>query len=427
MSRRSFAALLFTSAVLIAPTSVLASQEHLDDANITIASNRDFNAAHGVVSGRGTKKAPYVIRGKSLNSLTISNTSKAVRIERNTITFLTLNYAGGMVDVIRNEVGDLRVNENVERTGMPTSGVISGNRIGSVSQIRHFDGRFAWNTVGYQNEGVWSDMPFFQNLAVNFDGFNGALFDHNTLYGALDARLHGHHHSSAFGVPSHMHAGAVHGEHGDMVDHTVRYHTLRITDNVIYSKSFYALSYIDTNHAGNDRTASSETNPALNKAHLHRTKVTIANNRLIGSGLLVEVFNAEDEIHKGAPQGWLTITGNRITLERSPFPFSSPASGIDVREARYLTLHIASNTISGPAPDQPSPLREWMSDGEGILLDRIDHARVMIASNTVSNRQSGVRATQMTSSVWWTVRGLRTSGVDQPVSYDSSVANEPRR
>jgi hypothetical protein len=412
---------LLLSALLAVPVSVRAT-EHQHD--ILISSNRDFDRAHGVSSGRGTKASPFVFSGLETNSLTIENTSRAVKIVNSSIGTLTLNFIGPLVEVTRNRISDLRVNENVPRTGAPTGGRFVINRFDNVGQLRHFDGRFGWNSVGTPPEQGSNNVWLGLNRVVNFDGFNGALFDHNAIYGSMDARLHGHHHSSAFGSGSHMHTG-----HEDMVDHTVRYHEVRISDNKIHAPgASYALAYLDTNHAGNDRTAPSETNPDLEKAHLHRTKVLITRNTLTGSGLLVDVFNASDEIHEGMPQGWLTIADNRIKLERSQIPFSGSVSGIDVFSARHLSLRIARNSITGYGPmSQTSPVREWTFDGEGILLEWLDHADVLIDGNSVSSRRSGVRATQMTSTVRWAVRGLRTSSVQEPVSYDETVKNAPRR
>jgi hypothetical protein len=422
-SHRLLAACVLLSALLVVPAGVRAGQhDHLGD--IVISSNQEFDRAHGVTSGRGTMMNPYLFSHLDANSLTIENTSKAVKIVESSIGTLTLNFIGRSVEVVDNNINDLRVNENVPRTGQPTSGRFISNWFGNVGQIRHFDGRFAYNTIG-NPEPPTCCTQLGGNRVVNFDGFNGAMFDHNFIYGSMDARLHGHHHSSMFGSGSHMHSGYDH----DMVDHTIRYHEVKIFANKIYAPgASYALAYLDTNHAANDRTADSETNPELEKAHLHRTKVSITANTLTGSGLLVDVFNAEDDIHKGTPQGWLTIADNRITLERSQIPFQSSVTGIDIYQARYLNLRIARNSITGPGPEyQTSPVREWTFTGEGILLEWLDHANVMVDNNSITSRASGVRATQMTSTVLWTVRGLRTASVEQPVSYDNSVENEPRR
>src|SRR5439155_16580455 len=115
--------------------------------------------------------------------------------------------------------------QNVARTGMPTNGVMTHNQFGVVSQLRHWDGLFAYNEVGDKNN--------LGSQAVNFDGFNGAHFVHNTIYGYVDARLHGHHHSSGWGEPSHNHG--THTPDSDLSVHRYRYHEVFIANNSIYS------------------------------------------------------------------------------------------------------------------------------------------------------------------------------------------------
>lgn len=417
-------------ALLVAPSTSRAAQgpdEH--DKEITISDDKGFVAANGVRSGRGTVRNPYVISGLDLHSLTIENTGKAVRITGNRIDFLTLNFIGRNVEVARNTVGDLRVNENIERTGQPTGGRFHRNTIGSVGQIRHFDGIFERNTVGQDQSTLGS--PVFSSRAVAFDGFNGARFERNTVFGIVDIQLHGHHHGSSFGKASHMHGGQMsadehHGHH--MVDHTKRYNEVFVTGNTIYSNDRYALAYLDTNHDANDRTADSEPEEALELPHTHYTRVHMTGNKLIGSGILVNVFNAEDEKHKGMPSGALNITGNTIEVRRSPAPGWGAESGIDVQRARHLAVRIASNTVRA---DEPAGTQEQTAalfgDGQGVLLQDLDHATVTIERLTVVNRQYGIRATDMTDSVRWSIRRLTVSGVEEPVGYDSSVANAPDR
>jgi hypothetical protein len=212
------------------------------------------------------------------------------------------------------------------------------------------------------------------------------------------------------------------------VDHTRRYHEVFIHENRIYTSNTYALEYVDTDHAGNDRTANSETNPYLNAPHTHYTRVHILSNVLYGAGILVDVFNAQDERHVRTPSGLVDIAGNRVTLERDLVRPFEALQGIEVRQARYLTLRIRSNTVAGPVPlIGVEPLRALQSHGAGILLNRLDHANVYILSDRVSNRQFGVHALRLAKTVRWTIRGLVTTDVDRPVAYDGTVANPPRR
>ncbi|MFN2615484.1 MAG: hypothetical protein ABR552_11790 [Actinomycetota bacterium] len=390
--------------------------------DITINWDGQFDRAHGIRSGRGTMMDPYVISGWTVNNINIRDTDKAIRIVNNTITgALTLNWIGHNLLVQGNDVGDLRVNENIARWGDNTAGTITRNTFASVGQLRHFDGTFSYNTVGTaQTNALGTTYP--GTRGVNFDGFNGARFVNNTIYGFVDARLHGHHHSSGYGMPSHMH---------DMPSretaamHFDRYHEVFIQGNTIYTSAPYALAYLDTDHAANDRTANSETNPYLNAPHVHHTRVHIFSNRLYGAGILIDVFNAADEHHAGTRQGLVDIAGNSVSLIRDPQHPLRVVEGIEVTQARDLILKIRSNVVDGPVPlTGIAQIDGALTNGDGILLDILDRATVSIEGDRVSDRQFGVRALQLTKSVRWSVRGLVVSGVSQAVSYDNT--NKPQ-
>jgi hypothetical protein len=393
--------------------------------DVSITWNGEFDRAHGVRSGRGTMMDPYVISGWTIGNLSIKDTDRAIKIAGNTITgTLTLNWVGMDMLVRGNDIGDLRVNENNARWGDPTGGVITRNTFGTVGQLRHFDGTFSYNTVGRPQSGMMSSS-YPDARGVNFDGFNGARFERNTIYGFVDARLHGHHHSTAFGMPSHMHAD---GPHSPPVDHTKRFHEVFIAANNIYTTHQYALAYLDTDHAANDRTANSETNPYLNAPHVHDTRVHITGNRLFGAGILIDVFNARDERHTGTHRGAVEIAGNQIALERDAANPLKVLQGIVVEQARDLSLKISANVIDGAPPiADVAPLNPLQTQGDGIVLDTIDKATVLVEGGRITNRQFGVRALQLTKSVRWTVRGVAMTGVAQPVSYDATVANSPAR
>lgn len=393
--------------------------------DITITWPGEFNKAHGVRSGRGTIKDPYIISGWAVNNISIRDTDKAFKILNNTITQqLVLNWNGPDVEVRGNDIGDLRLNENNARWGHPTSGTITKNRFTTVGQLRHFDGNFTYNTVGAPNGGLAPSYPDLR--AVNFDGFNGATFMHNTIYGYVDARLHGHHHSGGFTNTTHDHAAGPGSPKASA--HTQRYHQVMIHGNHIYTSHAYALSYLDTNHAGNDRTADSETNPYLNAPHTHYTRVTIMKNMLMGAGIKINVFNAQDERHKGTPKGRLDILANEISLERDVAHSTDVLQGITVEQARDVQLRISKNTIEGAKPPvDVNALRPFIVRGEGIVLDGLERATVMIDGGLISDRQFGVRALGLPKSVRWTVRGVKMAGVQTPVTYDSSVANAPGR
>lgn len=419
MKLRTLALSLSVSWLVLAPVSALAA-ERTPRGDITIEWNGEFDRAHGVRSGSGTHHDPFVISGWELTNLTIRDTDRVVRIIGNTISgTLTLDWIGSEITVQNNDIGDLRVNQNVARWGAPSAGVIARNRIGVVGQLRHYDGWFVRNVVGVPG-GDRSSFP--ETRAVNLDGFNGAHIAHNTIYGFMDARLHGHHHASEFGALTHGHTSNDPTSH--TVDHSKRYHEVHIHDNAIFSGHTYALAYLDTNHAANDRTADSETNPYLNAPHVHHTRAHLMDNALDGAGLLVNVFNAQDERHRRLANGRLNIMGNEVTLGWNAAKPLQELNGIEVRDARNLRLDIAMNQVTGAAPTLEA-FRPIQVNGAGVVLDAIDVARVTVRDLVVINRRVGVSASRMTSSVDWAIEGLRTTGVEQPVAYDGSVQNPP--
>ncbi|HYZ90980.1 MAG TPA: hypothetical protein VFA34_01140 [Actinomycetota bacterium] len=410
------AAVALSSAVAASVALVPAtSAEQVKRPAITIQSNDQFDAEHGIKSGSGTASDPFVISGWRVNSIRIENTDRHVVITDNTVAGkMILNWIGDRAHVHDNVVGDLRVNQNVRRTGLPTSGVIAQNAFGIVGQLRHWDGVFERNVIGARNA--------LGSRAVNFDGFNGARFRNNTIYGYMDARLHGHHHSSAYGAGSHQHSGEHHA--AAAVDHTRRYHQVRITGNAISTTAPFALAYLDTNHAANDRTAASEQEPSLRLPHVHHTRVLIAGNRLAGAGLMVNVFNALDkQKHLEFAEGLVELRDNTITLAKDGW--SRDLFGIEVKQARYLTLLIDGNSITGrPSSNGIFELFDNSKDA-GIYLHTLDVGDVRILHNRVTERSIGVRAEQFTKDVRWVIDDLRTKNVESRVTTDDTVQDSP--
>ena len=414
---------------------VVKAEELTQREDIWIEDDTHFNPANGVRRGSGTAKDPFVISGWDVSTLYVKDTAAHVVIRDNAVDRLVLNWNGPGVKLVDNQIGDLRVNENVTRTGAATSGVIAHNTIGIVGQLRHFDGLFAHNTV--TGDDLF-DGTLFEGPAVAFDGFNGARFVQNTINGYVDITLHGHHHGSGYGKRSHYHSMPAEGHegHGAMahdapnVDHSTRYHELWVTNNKITSTGSYALRYNDQAHAPNDRTAASEKNQALNQKHIHHTRVHLNNNTLIGSGLRVDTFNAKDENHLDTARGMVEVRGNTIKLGSqmtdAPF-FDQPRHGISVERAVDVTLKIVDNAVTSPAASERSPLTSQTADDAGIVFWDLDDSDIFISRNSVSNTFYGVRAQQFTKSVQWTIRSLSTEGVSQSVYYDNSVPNHPRR
>lgn len=397
--------------------------------SIFIDELKDFNPANGVRAGSGSASDPFVIANWDVSAIQISDTDAHVVIRDNVVDTLVLDWIGGGIEVRNNDVGDLRVNQNRTRTGDPTSGVIENNKFGIVGQLRHFDGIFQNNVVGVK-EGM--NLPFITDTrAVNFDGFNGSIFRNNTIYGYMDARLHGHHHSSGFAEQSHYHGDspAAHEDHGDM-DHTVRYHQVHIYGNKIYADHYYALGYLDTNHSANDRTAASETEETLNDPHIHYTKVFMHDNELVGAGLYVDVFNAKDTLHKQIGRGLMEISDNKIVLHRTKDAtqrFGFPRNGIDVSQAQEITLRILDNTITGPEAGDALTDLTGESEVAGINLQNFDKGDLLLSGNAVTRAAYGIRAYDFTETVNWTIQELTANEVGQDVYWDSTVANAPKR
>lgn len=394
--------------------------------SIFIDDMKDFNPANGVRTGTGTARDPYVISGWDVDFVEIKDTDAYVVITDNVIDNLTLDWIGGGIEVRNNDVGDLRVNQNRTRTGDPTSGVIENNTFDVVGQLRHFDGVFQNNVVGSKDQ---MRIPFFDTRAVNFDGFNGSVFRNNTIYGYMDARIHGHHHSSGFTAPSHYHGKSPESHHHSMVDHTVRYHQVHIYGNKIYADSLYALAYLDTNHSANDRTAASETEESLNDPHIHYTRVFMHDNELIGSGLYVDVFNAKDERHKDTARGLFEIRDNKIALQPSQDATMFGARhGIDVAQATDVTMKIFNNVVTGiETTDQVTSMKESTESVAGINLWQVNKADIFLSGNAISHTAFGIKASRFTKTVQWTISELVTSDVGQSVYWDSSVPNAPRQ
>ncbi|MGQ0534755.1 MAG: hypothetical protein ACT4PT_01640 [Methanobacteriota archaeon] len=422
---------------------------------LVIESDAEFSDVD-FVTGSGTAEDPYVFDGLYVRGdLYIADTSEYFVVRNSYIAGqLSLNWVGDRAYVHHNYIRDLRVNENVERTGDPTAGLIEANAIGFVGQLRHFDGVFRDNTVGPKPPGFFEEIIgdsgvaitlFQDDVVFNFDGFNGADVYRNAIIGAVDIGLHGHHHSNGFTAVTHNH-GEAHG--AGAMDHGDRWHSLKFHENEIsITSGLTALRFEDENHAGDDRTARSESDEALEAPHVHHTKVLILRNTLRGGNLLVDVFiEDEDRYHKEASPSALVVKDNTITLtgpkdstpnaEQALFRWQAyrAQDGVRIESATDFLVTLEGNTIRNEAgKEQNDPLAavpfaaEWFGAGPPAGLSFSDFAAgsMDVHRNAVAHFPVGIRARYFDESVDWTLSDNAYEDVDREVDTDDSVESEP--
>lgn len=402
--------------------------------------------AQGYLSGEGTEDDPYVLERFYVDGdLTIQSTDRAIVIRNGYVGGqLSLNYIGEAVHVHHVYAKDLRVNENVARSGDNTGGVFHDNAFGFVGQIRHFTGTFFDNTVGPRPQGVTATalgdsgiIRVPEEVVFNFDGFHGADVHHNTFHGMVDIKLHGHNHGDCFLCPVHDHAdptgypagqegreepnGTGDGAHdhplpeeyetlGMRSHHSVRYHSLLFRDNTIHVPEGVALRYNDRNHAGDDRTANSEPNDHLEDPHLHHQDITFARNTLDGGRFQLEIFNARDDRHVVANTGALRILDHDITVRYDPTQ-NMMVTGIQFGDAEDIELLVRGNTVRFEKKESEDPRTLFMGTFKeppvltGIHLHVIRTGNLTIAENTVATGDYGIYANGMTERVYWELLG----------------------
>jgi hypothetical protein len=421
---------------------------------IDIRSDKDFTPADGVRSGSGTLADPYVISGYDVTgSLYLGDTDACFVITGNYIDGeLALNWNGNCVHVHHNFIRDLRVNENVAREGYDTGGLIELNQINYVGQIRHYDGEFRNNIVGPREDaklpfGVFQDpenlLPFTKDTRVlNIDGFNEGWFHHNTITGSVDLKLHGHHHSTGF-LATHSH---YHGDNETRLammqhDHTNRWESVRFEDNKVVDPTGYGLRYTDENHAGDDRTAASETTKSLSDDHQHHTKVEIRRNEVVGAGIWVDVFNADGKLHTLRNPGWVWITDNKVQLQQRHDGLLGTqffGRGYDANTAiaidtvKEMQMDVRGNTLSWQATSSSDPtadlLGRFFDDKPvpvGIRISGVRDGSILVADNHGTGFAQGVAGFDMDAKATWDVVGNDFPGAAHPVYYDNTVENKP--
>jgi hypothetical protein len=370
---------------------------------ITIGNDSQWNPANGVRGGSGTYEDPFVISGWYVDTILIKDTSRAFELKENYVSnILVLDWTGDGGYVHHNHLENMRTNRNVARTGDPSATVIENNDILRVEQLRHFDGEVRNNTIG--QPGLTHILQ--RDVIFDIAGLNGAGIHDNVIYGGVDMKLHGHHHADHDGGASHNHGTGV---HDDMDDHQVRYIDFEFYRNRIVDDGF-GLRYNDLNHAGDDRTATSEQEPDLEKPHVHHTTIRLHDNVIDGATLRVAVVNAQDERH---------VPGESAVLELADNQVLEPAAGdgIFVQVVRDALVLVHGNVV------EKGPLQ--LQGTSGIRLAGFSNSTIVVGGNTIGDYVYGIRASGFDALTRWTVLPNDAPGVDYPVYWDSSVANAP--
>ncbi len=388
--------------------------------SITIGGDHAFTPAQGVRSGRGTATDPYVIEGFYVDVLILNDTSRAYELRNNYIRKLIVDWTGdGAASpaeaaearsvIHHNRILDLEVNRNVARTGEPTASVFEFNLIDKVTQLRHFDGIFRYNEVGGPREIPLLGGP---RVILNIAGMNAASIHHNMIHGGVDMKLHGHHHSDTPTLMSHNHGRPdAQQEEAHDENHSRRYVVFDFHGNDVLDETGFGVRYTDLDHAGDDTTATSEAEPALKAAHVHRTTVSIVNNTVTQAPLRLDVFNAEDKRHKlPGEHGLIILDGNTIIDPKS-------GDGIVVGAVRNAEVIIDNNTLTMRDP--------LASGGAGIRVHALANATLQVAHNVIDGYRFGVRATSFDADTTWSVFKNSISGARDDVWWDETVAHAP--
>jgi hypothetical protein len=422
---------------------------------LRITGDSGFTADGSPFRGSGTLEDPYVLRGVYARTLSFLNTDACFEIAESWIDVqLVLDWNGQCVWAHHNHIWDLRVNQNNARTGYATGGLIEDNEITFVGQLRHFDGEFRDNVVGPVPEDavfgpVFETVPysFLKDTRVaNVDGFNQGLIHHNRFFGSVDLDLHGHHHGTGFFAPhSHYHgdSSARMAEH--VHDHTDRWTSVAFTDNTIVDAEGYGLRYEDQSHAGDDRTARSESTKELNEMHVHHTDIVLSRNTIEGGQLWVDVFNADDRNHKGRNPGTLTIEGNTIKT-RELDPRDEPCvrafgglhdtrTTLHINTAKEVDLAVRGNVLtyvplargSGAldlAEEAVETCLLWrhQEPTAAIRVEGVRDSSLLFEGNVARGVQVGIHARELDSRTAWRVVGNDFTG--EPILRES-VANDP--
>lgn len=350
-------------------------------------------AEQGYLAGSGSPEDPYVIDGfRVAGTLAIQDTT-APLVVRNSLVEgqLRLNYVGGLLYVHHNRVHDLRVNENVQRREENAGGIFEHNAIEVIGQLRHFGGEFARNEIGPRPSGLVvrflgdsGPQAAEESLVWNFDGYHLAWVHNNTVHGFTDVKLHGHYHGSCTDCHAHNHAVEDEtAELGHEMNHTIRHHALDFENNRIDVREGRALRFNDRAHAGDDRTANSEPNEELERAHEHHTYLRVAGNTLRGGPLVLDIVNAADELHEGrAQEARVDLLRNRVEMElprAGPLRTAPLVAAYQLLRGAGVEVVARGNAFTFTAGPEESPtmglLMDAPADAAGFYVERsVGHA-----------------------------------------------------
>ena len=375
--------------------------------SLIIRGDEGFNPANGVRAGSGTFEDPFVISGWYVDQVLIADTTKAFEFKENHVSdILILDWTGQGGYVHHNHLENLRTNRNVARTGDPSATVIENNAILRVEELRHFDGVVRNNTIG--QPGALGLLR--GDVVLNIAGLNGAGIHDNVIHGGVDMKIHGHHHADRPGAHSHNHGQPDAKQNEDHVeDHQVRYVDFTFHRNTIVDEGF-GLRYNDLNHAGDDREATSEQEPDLEKPHVHHTTITLAENVIDGATLRLVVVNADDDLHLPGGSAEVHVVKNRIVRPLA-------GDGIVLQSVKDAKVYVHGNVV------EKGQLQ--LAGTSAILMNEFRNATVHVTGNSFGAYKYGVRAATFAEDVHWVVERNVGSGVRYPVYWDESVANAP--
>ncbi|HLE96674.1 MAG TPA: hypothetical protein VI997_04820, partial [Candidatus Thermoplasmatota archaeon] len=188
-------------------------------------------------------------------------------------------------------------------------------------------------------------------------------------------------------------------------------HRLLFERNTIVDPLGFGLRYNDRNHAGDDRQATSEQEPALELPHSHETHVAFLENTVDGAPFLVEIFMAKDELH-GLGRGELLVEGNRIVN-------ATMKDGIFLTAVGEADVRLVGNVVEKSLA--------LLGSGSGIRLVGFEDSTIEILDNRIDGFRHGVSAQAFDGATRWTVAGNRITGAEQDVWWDESVPNAPEQ